>query len=283
MNSQPELAVPRGRIARAAVAPLIALLLGYIAVLTPTLWAEYHGLRRDWESEVHRRVIGFPGVTPTFNHAHGPRDWAHDEGDKTLLWAGWDPKASAHKWFVVGKGEISAKNLSHPMGRDAVRAIDKPKLESGRGEIWDAMPADAAVVIGEFQGVSLAYPMGVLDKVLIVNDEIHRRPFLVVYTPFVDCVHAVELFNSVIDGKRVTMGHSGYLWDGRPLLYDRETESLWVPTNKGLEAIAGRRRGKVLDRLAHLDLATWGEWSKAHPEGRLVAGAIRADLKNLKP
>ncbi len=282
MNASPE-APARGRLARAAVAPLIALLIGYIGVMAPTLWVEYRGLRGEWQTDAQRRVVGYPGVTPSYSHARGPTNWLHDEGGKTLLWARWDRETSKHFWFVVGKGELSEEHLSHPIGRDSVRAIDEPKVEMGGGEVWNAMPADAPLVVGEFRGVALAYPMGVLDKVLIVNDEIDKRPFLVLNTPFVDAVHAVEMFNPLVDGKRMTMGHSGYLWDGRPLLYDRQGESLWVPTNKGLEAIAGPRKGTVLARLAHLDPMSWGEWSAAHPDGRLVSGAFRRDLKNLKP
>ena len=61
MNPQPEPSPTHRRISRAAVAPLIALLIGYISVRGPMLWAEYHGLRSDWETDVHKRVIGFPG------------------------------------------------------------------------------------------------------------------------------------------------------------------------------------------------------------------------------
>lgn len=282
MTTSPETA-PRGRLARAVVPSMIALLIGYIGIMAPRLWAEYHALRGDWHADTHGRVIGYPGITPDYNHASSPANWLHDEGGKTRLWAGWDRKASKHVWFVVGKGDVSAEHLSQPMGRDSIRAIDDPRVESGEGEVWKAMLPDCTLVAGEFQGIPLAYPMGVLDKVLIVNDELHNRPFLVLYTPFVNLVHAVEMFNPLDAGKRLTMGHSGYLWNGRPLLYDRQGESLWVPTNKGLEAIAGPSKGKVLARLAHLDPTTWGEWSTAHPDGRLVAGAFRSDLKNLKP
>lgn len=282
MNASPG-PLARGRRARAIAAPLIALLIGYIGVMAPQLWAEYHGLRGDWETDVHRRVIGYPGITPSYSLAHSPSNWLHDEDGKTLLWARWDRDAAKHTWFVLGKGEVSAEHLSHPLGRDSVRAIDAPKLELGGGEVWSAMPAHAPLVVGEFQGIPLAYPMEVLDKVLIVNDEVHKRPILVLYTPFVADVHAVETFNPLLQGKRLWMGHSGYLWDGRPLLYDRQGQSLWVSTNKGLEAIAGPSKGKILDRLAHLDPMTWGEWSTANPRGRLLAGAFRPDLKNLKP
>ena len=50
-----------------------------------------------------------------------------------------------------------------------------------------------------------------------------------------------------------------------------------------LRCIAGPSKGKVLARLAHLDPASWSEWSAAHPDGRLLAGALRPGPKNRKP
>jgi hypothetical protein len=271
------------RLSRVIAPPACALLVGFIGVQGSALLEEYQRLRREWDADVRGRVVGYPGVTPVYSYAQGPPNWIHDEGDTTRLWAGWDRKAGRHQWFTVGKGELSAARLSHPMGRDTVRAIDKPRTETRGGEIWKAIPPDDIVHVGEFQGVPLAYPLNVLNKTLIVNDEVHRKPFLVVYTPYVENVHAVDTFYPVVDGKRLTMGHSGYLWDMRPLLYDRERQSLWVPSGEGLLAIAGPFKGTVLGRVAHLDPARWGDWSAEHPEGRLIAGAIRDDLKNQKP
>lgn len=271
------------RLSSALAPPACALLLGFIGVQGSALLSEYQRLRGDWDADVKGRVVGYPGVTPVYSFAQGPSNWIHDEGDSTLLWAGWDRRAGKHQWFTIGKGELSAARLTHPMGRDTIRAIDKVRSESRGGEIWRAIPPDDTAYVGEYQGVALAYPLNVLNKTLIVNDEVHRKPLLVVYTPFVEGVHAAEAFYPVVDGKRLTMGHSGYLWDMRPMLYDRERQSLWVPSNEGLKAIAGPLKGTILGRVAHLDPAPWGEWSAGHPEGRLIAGAIRDDLKNMKP
>ena len=46
------------------------------------------------------------------------------------------------------------------------------------------------------------------------------------------------------------LGTSGYLLDGKPVLYDHETESLWTENGDSLAAIAGRYKGKRLPRLA---------------------------------
>lgn len=273
-----------GHPARGLAFPALALAFGFLGVRGTDLWWEFHSLRRAWADDVNSRLIGFPGITPTYSYAQGPSNWLHDEAENTLLWAGWDRKAKKHQWFTLGKGEVTAEHLSHPMGRDSIRAIDKPKIESRIGEIWKAIPPGNLVATTEFQGVALAYPMGVLDKVLIVNDMIHSRPILIVFTPFVHERHAVEMFNPIVNGtERRTMGHAGYLWDSKPLLYDRETLSLWVPSSEGLKCVAGNSKGTVITRLAHLEAEQWENWSYNHPDGRLLAGAIRADWKNPKP
>jgi len=268
---------------RAFALPSMAMAIGYIVVQGSLLWSEYVALRHEWDNDVKARVIGYPGVTPVYSLAQGPTDWLHDEGDATLLWAGWDRKAGRHDWFKIGKGEVTASRLSLQLGRDTLRAIDVPRVEARGGEIWERIPAENTVAVGEFEGVPIAYPMGLLNKVMIVNDKVHTKPILVVYTPFVDDVHAVEMFNATLNNQRLTMGHTGYLWDGRPLLYDRENQGLWVPDTEGLKGVAGASKGKLLRRIARLDTVPWGDWSAANPEGRLIAGAIRADLKNLKP
>ena len=269
---------------RGFLLPLMAFVLGYLGVHGPILWVEYRGLQSDWANDARARMIGFPGVTPNYSYANGPSNWIHDEGDSTLLWAGWDRKVGKHHWFILIKGDIEQKHLSYPMGRDAIRPIDKPRLESRIGEIWNSMSADEKVAVVEFQGIKLAYPMTVLSKVLVVNDEIHTKPLLVVHTPFVNDVHAVEMFNSLLDGTRKrTMGTAGYLWKGKPLLYDRETQSLWASCQEGLKCISGISKGKVLERIVRLDPVNWGEWSSKNPNGRLVAGAIRDDWKNPNP
>ena len=44
------------------------------------------------------------------------------------------------------------------------------------------------------------------------------------------------------DGHRVTMAATGYFHDGKPLLYDRGTRSLWVEDKDSLTAIAGKHK-----------------------------------------
>src|SRR5437763_864834 len=84
-----------------------------------------------------------------------------------------------------------------------------------------------------------AIPILVLSKVEVVNDRIGEEPVLVVFRPFVPEREAVSAFTPVVNGRRITMGLSGYLIDRTPVLYDRGTRSLWHPRDGTLAAIAG--------------------------------------------
>jgi len=268
----------RGRAAlnRFVLLPSIVVVVGLTGIQAKSLWREWQSLRIAQYEDVHSRAVGYHDITPDFNYARPPDEWVKVEGDRSLLWAMWDRRAGKHLWFSFPKGEIDASHLSHPMGRDTLRAIDTPRTENKGGQIWGTIPPDNLVVVADYAGLPLAYPLVMMDKVVAINDDVFNKPVLVVYTPFVGDDSSVEMYDASSGGKgRHIMGHSGYLWDKKPLLYDRETESLWVPMPDGLLSVAGSKKGTLLNRLAHLSAARWGEWSEAHPDGRLVVGANR--------
>ena len=270
-------ASPRGLgILRGIAFLFIASALTYLGFETRVLWREWQQLRSEWREDAHSRVIGYREVTPHFNFAIAPENWFHAEGDHAVLWAGWDRRASKHQWFQVAHGDIDPSRLSHAIGRDTVRVIDTPCVETKGGAVWSTIPDDKLVAAGTLNGTPLAYPYGVLDKVLIVNDHLpDGSTALVVYTPFDDLANAVSVFRPILDSERLIMGHTGYLCDGQPLLYDRKTESLWVSSGRGLIAVAGPLRGSILSRLTRMSPVTWGSWRDENPGTRLVVGAER--------
>ena len=81
------------------------------------------------------------------------------------------------------------------------------------------------------------------------------------------------------EGRRVTMGLTGYLHDSEPMLYDRGTESLWVTKPDGLRAISGPHKGAVLRRIGRPTPVSWAGWRSRHPRSRLVVGADRSHPK----
>jgi len=253
----------------------LMILLGFVAVQGHTLWLEWASLRAENTRARDSIVVGYYNINPNPSYAQKPEPWFHDEGPNTLLWSGWK-HGVGHGWFRVGRGEVDRERLSLPMGRDVVQAIDYPIVEVNGGKIWGRIPGESSVVGQELGGVASVYPLQVLDKVQIVNDQVEGRAFLVVCNPKIARTQAVAIYDPVMDGHRLTMGMSGYDHDDRPLLYDRGTESLWVQEGDVLNAIAGAHRGARLRKIGQPSPTSWVDWCSHHPKSRLVVGADRS-------
>jgi len=283
--SQPSLPVDSGGqartrafrvLARVTVLAALAALAVFIATQGRSLLGEWRKLRGE-ESRARAGVaIGYPGISPRWSMARRPDDWVREEGESTLFWGGWQ-HGVGHRWFRVARGEVDRARISEPIGRDVIRAIDLPIVERPGGPIWQRIPDEAAVVGDRLAGVDTAYPELVLQKVIAVNDTIADRPFLI-------AAHHTEagtrtfVFDPVIDGRRLVMGVSGYHLDGLPILFDRDTESLWVADGKALRAISGVLKGRSLRQVSRPVVSSWSRWRTQHPESRLVVGADRSTV-----
>lgn len=274
---------PRQPQSRGMLLGATAMLSGFVLFQAPLLYDEWKGLRDDWERSRVGQPLGFINISPDPSYAQPPKPWAVDKDDHVLLWAGWRDGVG-HRWFRVGKSDLDLDLLQIPMGRDVVRAIDEPILEREGGQIWNRLQPDTPVVsfIGN-GGQSIAYPVLLLRKVEAVNDTASGRPVLVVHTPFVDPEDAIDVFDPVVAGRRLTMGLSGHfqLPGPRPLLYDHQTESLWVIRNHQLTCVAGELRGNKLRRIQHGSPLAWSDWSSRYPGGQLVVGAVRPSQRTV--
>lgn len=264
------MAVPRPL----AVACLLVLA-GFIGYQGWVLYAEWAALQGELESSRQSVIVGFLDISPNPNYARYPANWVHDEGEQTLLWAGWKP-GTGHDWFRFPKGEVDLRKISTPFGRDVIRSIDHPIVESGGGPLWDRVPLGSQVVGLEVGGVRLVYPIRVLDKVEAINHLIEDLPILVTYSPFAPEAEAVSIFDATLEGERVTMGLAGYFQDRKPVLYDRGTQSLWVEQDRTLRAFAGPHKGAGLKLIDKPVPMTWGDWLGRYPDSQLVVGADRS-------
>jgi hypothetical protein len=262
-------------LSRGLVLLLLSALLAFIFVQGRSLWLEWGKLQRERSLVRQSVVIGYHNITPKPSYAQKPDNWIHDEGEYTLLWSGWK-QGDGHRWFRVGRGEVLRERISLPFGRDVIQAIDYPLVETDGGVIWERIPAEAPVVGLEVSGISCVYPLQVLDKVEVVNDQIEGQPFLVVYNPMTATARSVVIYEPLVSGHRVTMGLSGYHLDSQPILYDRGTESLWVQAEEGLRAIAGKQKGVQLRLIGQPSPTPWAEWRARHPRSRLIVGADRS-------
>ena len=270
--AEPPIAMP---LRRAVALCAVVGLLFFIATQGRSLFEAWVELRGQRELVRASDVIGYPGVQPMISYARPPAPWHLSEGKTTRLWGGWK-NGVGHRWFLTETGDVSLDCISHPIGRDVQRAIDHPIVESQGGVIWGRIPDDARVAVDSLEGVETAYPILVLQKVWVVNDQIREAPFLVLFNPHAAVPEkSVNVYESQLDGQRVTMGLTGYVHVQGPMLYDRGTLSLWIPDDDTLRAISGAHKGQRLKRVSRASVVDWSRWSREHPRSRLVVGADR--------
>ena len=256
----------------------ISVLVLFIAVKGRTLYREWQALGQEQSLSRKNNVIGYVAINPMPSYATKPVEWFRVEGSQAFLWAGW--RDGKHHWFTVGREDVSINRISTPNGRDVVRAIDFPLVEFLGGERWCKIPDEAPVVGIEMEGVHAVYPLLLLEKVHVINDFIDRAPVLITFRPFVAENECVAVYRPIHEGRRLTLGHSGYDLVGndppRPLLYDRGTLSLWVAGDDSMMAIAGPLKGVSFARIISPSPVAWSEIRSKHPNSRLVVGADRS-------
>jgi hypothetical protein len=71
-----------------------------------------------------------------------------------------------------------------------------------------------------------------------------------------------------VNGQEYTFGVSGMLYRSNVLMYDRETESLWLQVKR--RAVTGPLTGKKLTTLPST-VTTWKKWKKKHPDTRILS------------
>ncbi|WP_165245764.1 DUF3179 domain-containing (seleno)protein [Paludisphaera soli] len=234
---------------------------------------EWKSLQVEEQAAAASAVIGYPNIFPAVSQAAKPVPARYIDGDQVRIWSGWDAQRG-HCWFSVGCDECDPASLGDPIGRDVARAIDYPAVETGGGEIWERIPA-AADMIGLSVGkTACAYPRMVLAKVLVVNDLVEGTPRLVHLDPFAPALEAVAVYDPRLDGRRITLGSTGFSMGGKHVLYDRGTESLWADGEGALVAFSGPHKGKKLALVERGKSVSWSEWRDENPGSRLVVGSL---------
>jgi len=158
---------------------------------------------------------------------------------------------------------------------DGIPSIDDPQF-TPVAEVDYLEPED--IVIGYTKdGVARAYPFRILIWHEIVNDTVAGRPIAVVYCPL--CGTAM-VFDRRYDGRTLTFGVSGLLYNSDVLMFDRQTKSLW--TQLGMKSISGEFAGTELVWLPSQQ-STWKAWREKHPDGEVLNTKTghRRDYRNL--
>jgi hypothetical protein len=155
------------------------------------------------------------------------------------------------------------KGIPRKDPKDGIPAIREPRSVAA-AEANHLRDADPVVAV-EVGGGARAYPVRMLDRHEVVNDELGGVPIAVTYCPLCDSALVVRRdpdLDPAREGERVTLGVSGYLFDSDVLLYDAETETFWQQIlGRG---VVGPHAGRVLEPVPSFR-TTWGAWRAAKP------------------
>ena len=151
--------------------------------------------------------------------------------------------------------------LSDP--RDAIPPIDNPQFEAVSASDWIQDPEPGVLI--EIEGDARFYPLSVMTRHEIVNDEVGGIPVAVTYCPL--CNTAL-VFDRRFEGETLRLGVSGLLRNSDLVMWDDVTQTLWQQVTG--EAIVGEHAGKSLTPLASA-IVRWADFRDTHPDGQALS------------
>ncbi|MEK7423785.1 MAG: DUF3179 domain-containing protein [Actinomycetota bacterium] len=146
---------------------------------------------------------------------------------------------------------------------DGIPPIDEPRFLPA-AEV-DFLAENEPVLAVDIDGEARAYPVQILIWHEIVNDTIADIPVAVTYCPL--CNSAVA-YDRRVDGRVLSFGTSGLLWNSALVMYDRQTETLWSHFTG--EGIVGVLTGTDLETFP-VATVPWGAWRDAHSDSLVLS------------
>jgi len=242
-----------------------------IGKLGTRLYGELTVLSAELADARNREPMGYVGISSEQPEPKPPSCIREHDGH-VYLWAGMGAKGQAG-WFDVTATDLPLRQFAFAFGRDRIKTIDYPIVQTADGEIARRIYPERQVLGLNFNGITRAYPVTVMDKVEVVNDTFGDRAVAMTFCPL---IKKPAVYERMLDGEVVSLGSSGYCYESAFVLYDRRTDSLWCPRDEGLTAITGKLVGKTLPFLSvQAEKTNWGEWRRRHPTTDVVVGADR--------
>ncbi|MCH8848797.1 MAG: DUF3179 domain-containing protein [Chloroflexi bacterium] len=184
-------------------------------------------------------------------------DFLEALGEAAFSTFGWDTDFSLH---TIDYGEI----FSGGVGRDGIPPIDNPMFESvAQVNEWLA-PLEPVIAL-EVDGVAKAYPLQILTRHEIVNDEIGGVPVAITFCPL--CNSAI-VFDRRLNGVVYDFGVSGNLRNSDLIMWDRQTQSWWQQLTG--EGIVGALAGERLTFIP-AQLVAWKTYAEAYPTSEVLS------------
>ena len=147
---------------------------------------------------------------------------------------------------------------------DGIPPIDNPNFDPlAVGDQWldDQQPVLAISLDGEAK----AYPLAILTRHEIVNDEIGGTPIAATFCPL---CNTGLVFNRELNGEVLRFGVSGNLRNSDMVMWDNKTLSWWQQFTG--EAIVGELTGMQLEILP-AQMVAWKDFKAAFPEGVVLS------------
>lgn len=154
--------------------------------------------------------------------------------------------------------------------RDAIPSIDRPRFITPGEATW--LSGREPVVALEIAGDARAYPVQIMTRHEIVNDEVGGRPVAVTYCPL---CNSPIVWKRSVDDRILEFGVSGKLYRSALVMYDRQTGSLWTHfQGASFEGpLAGTRLGTV-----PAQMLSFGEWRSTFPDGLVLSRRTGFDV-----
>jgi len=177
--------------------------------------------------------------------------------------------AASVSWGCVASGYNTKPRVAVADGDPLVQMVAPSSFPSGASprRLTAAkhpdLPAPTDRVLGlEVGGVALAYPIGLLDRVEVIDDEGGDRSWVVARCPL---TRVAAVYDRSVGGRVLTFEPSGALWRDTLVLRDRETGTYWSAAT-GL-ALFGALLGSRLDPVP-ATYTTAERWRRAFPATR---------------
>jgi uncharacterized protein DUF3179 len=120
----------------------------------------------------------------------------------------------------------------------------------------------AALTIGD---ETRAYPMQILIWHEIVNDVVAGVPVSITYCPLCNSAFA---FGRQVGDRLLDFGTSGALYRSNLVMYDRQTESLWIQFTN--QAAVGALTGTTLETFP-MRIVSWSDFRTAQPDSLVLS------------
>lgn len=148
--------------------------------------------------------------------------------------------------------------------RDADAPIDEPQYVSV-SEADEIIADDLPGIDVEVDGEHRFYPYQIMNWHHVVNDEFGGQKLAITYC---ELCRTPVVYVAELDGRTLTFGTSGLVYNNNYVLYDHETESLWLQSTG--QAISGELIGSELTIIPTTTMS-WATWKALFPEGEVLS------------